>query len=107
MTYAEKLKDPRWQKKRLKVLNRDEFTCQCCGDSKSTLHVHHFLYEKNPWDVEDHALITICEKCHQFEHIKNILQVIVDTACVFSANPKKYGESLKILRDYTINFYKK
>lgn len=27
MTYAEKLKDPRWQKKRLRILERDAFAC--------------------------------------------------------------------------------
>ncbi len=26
--YASKLKDPRWQKKRLEILQRDDFACQ-------------------------------------------------------------------------------
>lgn len=42
--YSEKLKDPRWQKKRLEILNRDEFACRFCGDNKSTLNVHHISY---------------------------------------------------------------
>ena len=66
--YSEKLKDPRWQKKRLEILNRDKFTCQWCLDSESTLHVHHLWYSKGePWDVEDDSLITICENCHEGE----------------------------------------
>lgn len=32
MTYSQKLRDPRWQKKRLEILERDSFTCQHCHD---------------------------------------------------------------------------
>lgn len=42
-TYAEKLKDPRWQKLRLEVMNRNEFHCEICGSGESTL----WLEEKN------------------------------------------------------------
>lgn len=68
MKYADKLKDPRWQKKRLKILERDNFKCQSCGDSENTLHVHHFSYKKNPWDSEDYELVTVCETCHEIWH---------------------------------------
>lgn len=64
MKYAEKLKDPRWQKKRLEVLERDGFMCQWCCDTETTLHVHHFSYGKNPWDVSADSLITYCKHCH-------------------------------------------
>lgn len=67
MTYSQKLKDPRWQKKRLEILNRDEFTCRICGDDTSTLHVHHVSYSGNPWDVENNLLLTVCESCHEEE----------------------------------------
>lgn len=70
MNYSEKLKDPRWQKKRLKILERDDFMCKFCGDTKSTLNVHHISYFKNPWDVEDKFLITLCESCHKEEEIE-------------------------------------
>ncbi len=64
--YSEKLKDPRWQKKRLKILERDKWTCQCCGDKKSTLVVHHrrYLPDLDPWDYSDELLVTLCESCH-------------------------------------------
>ena len=69
VAYREKLLDPRWQKRRLEILNRDEFTCRACGDKTSTLHVHHFWYEndKEPWDVSEKALITLCVTCHEIE----------------------------------------
>ena len=68
-TYREKLKDPRWQKMRLSILERDEFTCRVCFDSSSTLHIHHRYYSpvENPWDYPPHALVTLCENCHEVE----------------------------------------
>lgn len=71
-TYSEKLKDPRWQRKRLEVMERDEFCCQICMDSGSTLHVHHKRYVKgrNPWEYEIHDLATVCENCHESAHEK-------------------------------------
>jgi hypothetical protein len=64
--YSEKLRDPRWQKKRLKILERDGFTCQDCGDKDSPLHVHHVYYVKGrePWDYPQFSLRTLCEECH-------------------------------------------
>lgn len=70
--YVEKLKKPKWQRKRLEIMKRDDFTCQLCGDSESTLHVHHKIYKdgKAPWEYDDSNLITLCETCHDGE--KNI-----------------------------------
>ena len=67
--YAEKLRDPRWQKKRLEIFDRDDWTCQMCGDGGSTLHVHHRVYEKGkePWEYDNSSLVTLCECCHTFE----------------------------------------
>jgi hypothetical protein len=69
-SYSEKLKDPRWQKKRLEILERDQWACGYCGDKETTLHVHHFYYEKGkePWEIEDHGLMAICADCHEIEH---------------------------------------
>ncbi len=71
MTYSEKLLDPRWQKKRLEILQRDNFTCQItgCFETTKTLHVHHLDYldsetSEGPWDYPDNYLITVCEDCH-------------------------------------------
>lgn len=34
-----------------------------------TLHVHHRFYEKNknPWEYDNSALITLCDSCHKIE----------------------------------------
>lgn len=74
VSYSEKLKDPRWQKKRLQVLERDGWRCQNCWDEKTTLHIHHTYYFKNedPWDCPNNSLITLCVNCHKYEHdLKN------------------------------------
>lgn len=66
MSYIEKLRDPRWQRKRLEILNEDKWTCQECRATDKPLHVDHTYYErgKEPWEYENHTLITLCENCH-------------------------------------------
>lgn len=64
--YSEKLKSPKWQKKRLEILNRDDFTCCKCGDKKTELHIHHLKYTGNPWDAPNEDLETLCKHCHKF-----------------------------------------
>jgi hypothetical protein len=66
-TYAEKLKDPRWQRKRLEIMERDEFKCRHCRSKEKTLNVHHKIYRKGkmPWDYEDAVFVTLCEQCHK------------------------------------------
>ena len=61
----EAYKDPRWQKRRLQIMERDGWACIACGRTDQTLHVHHKAYHGMPWDVSDHSLQTLCEKCHQ------------------------------------------
>lgn len=39
--YSQLLKDPRWQKKRLEILDRDDWKCTHCEAEHKTLHVHH------------------------------------------------------------------
>ena len=75
MTYSEKLKDPRWQKKRLHILGRDEFKCRLCNDDKTTLHVHHKYYkpDTDPWDYEDVDYITLCDPCHKKAHNRKFI----------------------------------
>lgn len=66
MAYAEQLKSPKWQRRRLEILSRDNFTCTLCKNSENTLHVHHKYYVSGlkPWEHEDEALTTLCEDCH-------------------------------------------
>ncbi len=65
-TYKELLRHPNWQKKRLLILNRDNWTCQACQDTQSNLQVHHKYYNGHllPWEYPDDVLITYCDLCH-------------------------------------------
>jgi hypothetical protein len=68
--YWEKLKDPRWQRKRLEVMERVNFTCQKCYREDQTLNVHHLYYmsKRDPWEYPNFALQCICEECHEEGH---------------------------------------
>lgn len=75
--YDKLLKRKEWQKKRLKILKRDNFECRYCR-YKGKLNVHHKYYCKypneelvKPWDYPDDALITLCERCHKKVHERN------------------------------------
>lgn len=86
-TYAEKLKDVRWQKRRVKILVRDDFTCIRCKIPQKFVHVHHkaYIWGRDPWEYEDDNFETLCESCHSKEHkkaeepkiIKQVVQEIV------------------------------
>jgi hypothetical protein len=78
--YRASFKDPRWQKRRLQILERDQWKCQKCGNTEEMLVVHHKWYGnardqesgefrwRYPWEYEDQDLITLCDSCHQGEH---------------------------------------
>lgn len=65
-TYSEKLKSPLWQRKRLQVYERDNWTCVLCSDNATELHVHHKSYQpgKEPWEYELDNFSTLCKHCH-------------------------------------------
>lgn len=68
--YKEQLKSPKWQKRRLEIYQRDNFTCQICGATDKQLHVHHleYIHGNDIWDYDDSLLITLCDNCHNKEH---------------------------------------
>ena len=52
------------------VLNRDNYTCQCCkGKHKdSKLEVHHIIFRSQGGSDEESNLITLCHTCHKDLH---------------------------------------
>jgi len=71
-TYAEKLNDLRWQRKRSRILERCSGKCEECG-SNTGLDVHHCYYRfgREPWQYPDIALLALCRDCHKHrEHIE-------------------------------------
>ena len=69
--YWEKLKDPRWQRRRLEIMQRADFSCEECAAKTKTLNVHHKIYRKgaDPWDYIDDELACLCEDCHEQWHL--------------------------------------
>lgn len=67
LTYAEKLLNPKWQRKRLEILQRAEWRCQECQAEDRTLHVHHIYYPAccEPWDVPGELLLALCDFHHR------------------------------------------
>lgn len=70
LTYKEQLLHPNWQRKRLEMLEGANFSCDNCGDTEKTLHVHHRRYIKGRqvWEYEASELAVLCADCHQQHH---------------------------------------
>ena len=65
--YSSQLRDPRWQKKRLVILEAAEWKCQRCRCETKELQCHHLIYRKgvNPWDYKDGEIVALCDDCHK------------------------------------------
>lgn len=115
-SYVEKLKDPRWQKMRLKVMERDGFRCAICGDDTKMLAAHHRWYgqikdeetgnirNRHPWEYDIKDLVTICSDCHESEHqyieeySKDIISLLKQMNFNFSDFSDLYG--IFVMADY-------
>jgi hypothetical protein len=68
-TYHEQLRDPRWQRKRLEILNAADFKCSDagCGNADNELNVHHSAYLRGVpvWEHPDELLHCLCCECHK------------------------------------------
>lgn len=64
-------KSSKYKEWREKVFQRDNYTCQKCGDNKGgNLHAHHILNFSEHDDLRFNVNngITLCEKCHDFKY---------------------------------------
>lgn len=70
MNYAQQIKHPNWQKKRLEVMELHDFKCQSCGNKDETLNVHHPFYNRGAmiWEYETNELQCLCQPCHKNIH---------------------------------------
>ncbi len=101
--YSEKLKHPKWQKKRLQILERDNYFCQSCGDDENQLHVHHikYIFGKEIWDYKDELLITLCHNCHKSTSLlKKEIKEIIDIDFVHNEYLEELCCVLKIIKDF-------
>src|SRR4051812_27352238 len=111
------LRDPRWQKLRLEILQRDNFTCRKCKSKDKTLHVHHVAYFKDqePWEYHPDFLLTFCFECHEEEasgEEKGVIATLCSLGylqedfyklrCFIGHNEKTFTDILSNLREWNI-----
>ena len=71
LTYAEKLRDVRWKRRRDEMLRRSNWTCCECGtpleSGEMDLQIHHTAYitALDPWDYPDELLVVVCDWHHK------------------------------------------
>ncbi len=100
MSYAERLKDPRWQQKRLRIMDRDGWQCIACHSKEKTLNVHHTRYVQGrmPWEYADEELHTLCQDCHADEHGKGKKAIEAAEAAARAERERVYRETMRLER---------
>jgi len=97
--YAEKFKDPRWQKMRLKVFEKAGWRCQNCDPDVEDreLHLHHGYYEWGiePWDLPEDTLWCLCDECHKRAQ-KTFSEMKLE---IGRTNPMDYDEIYETIRE--------
>ncbi len=68
IAYNVKLRDPRWQARRMEIIRKAGFRCEDCGRVSPWFEVHHCCYirGREPWEYDDELLMALCHDCHQF-----------------------------------------
>lgn len=93
----EKLTGEQWQTLRLKILTRDEFTCQYCGYKSAKYQIVHHI-DGNPTNNDDANLTTICQMCNLIEHARQgcVVQKVVD---LYKVSKHGQTEIIRITRE--------
>ena len=89
-----------YSSRREAVLNRDNYTCQCCGKRRVRLEVHHIIFRSMGGTDDERNLITLCEKCHKAIH---------DGLLILTKKPKelklKFATQMSIIRSQLLKIY--
>lgn len=54
----------RWKKIRERILRRDSFCCQQCGQDRGKLHIDHIIPRRLGGGDHESNLQTLCQKCN-------------------------------------------
>ena len=68
--FAESYNTAEWQKKRNRILERDNYTCQICGNTTGVMQVHHLTYKNchgKAYGAPAKDLVTLCCNCHNHD----------------------------------------
>lgn len=85
------------------VLNRDNYTCQCCKGKRkdSKLEVHHIVFRSNSGSDDERNLITLCRTCHSLLHKGEIKLNL--KGC--KKNSLKYATQMNSIRKQLLRHY--
>jgi len=84
---------PDWQKRRISIFQRDEWTCQKCdyehsADSDKQLHAHHVTPISEGGGHSLDNLLTLCGECHMAVHTNGITPPVPDSYdCAYCGHP--------------------
>lgn len=92
-SYKESLQSPRWQRRRLEIMQRADFRCESCGSEDRQLEIHHrrYLTDREPWEYADDDLKCLCCHCHEAHHLPLV--------CLWKAIEEKEGREPRRKRD--------
>lgn len=96
--YKEQLNDPRWQRKRLEIYERDNWACRICNSTERPLTVHHRLYESKyayAWDYPNYYLLTVCLPCHEW------LKELIESGQAICINCYHFKDGYCLCREFT------
>lgn len=70
LVYSALLRDPRWQRLRLKKMEAAGWQCEYCGAFTKPLNIHHPNYRRGakPWQYALRELTCLCDECHDAQH---------------------------------------
>ena len=73
-TYAQKLRDPRWEEFRQRAFGYHGNACVTCGGEDKERgdhhHIHHKRYfkDREPWEYDMDDVTVLCRECHEDIH---------------------------------------
>lgn len=85
------------------VLNRDNYTCQCCKGKRkdSKLEVHHIVFRSNNGSDDESNLITLCKTCHSLLHNGEIKLNLNG----YKKGSLKYATQMNSIRKQLLRYY--
>lgn len=86
-----------WKQIRLRILNRDDYTCAYCGyRAEKYQHVHHI--DGNPKNNDDTNLEVICPDCHKVMH-SGLWCSVKKTMILFESSKYVQTDIIRITRE--------
>ena len=90
-----------YSSRRSAILNRDNYTCQCCGKKNCRLEVHHIKFRRNGGTDDEENLITLCKECHDGVHAGTV----VLNKKHKKSRGLKHATHMSIIRSYLLKEY--